>query len=292
MFKDLKNLILFIIIYISAFAVLDYNFDLTYLHVPLAIITVPGTVIGLILGFRTNSAYDRWWEARKIWGAIVNDSRSWVRQLLTYVDVHENPEDTKRRIRIMSLRHIAWNYVLANHLRSLEIPDNLEKYIDKEELRNVVKKTNKPNALLFKQSLELRELFEKKYIDRYQFIQLEETLVKFTDSMGKCERIKSTVFPSSYSFLVDLLIASWILFLPFGLVDNIGLIMLPAALSLAFSFLAIDRIAIYMQDPFENEPTDTPMSTISRNIEINIWQELNEFESAPEPAKPVNGVLM
>ncbi len=112
--------------------------------------------------------------------------------------------------------------------------------------------------------------------------------------MGKCERIKNTVFPSSYSLLVDLLIYMWIIFLPFGLVglvDVIGYIIVPTTTSLAISFLVIDRIAIYMQDPFENKPSDTPMLTLSRTIEINIKQELNETD-IPKPLLPINGVLM
>jgi putative membrane protein len=109
--------------------------------------------------------------------------------------------------------------------------------------------------------------------------------------MGKCERIKNTVFPTSYSLLVDILIYVWILFLPFGLIENIGLILIPTAVSLAFSFLAIDRIAYYMQDPFDNLPSDTPMLALSRTIEINILQEL-EDKNIPEPILPDDGVLM
>ena len=122
-------------------------------------------------------------------------------------------------------------------------------------------------------------------------MQLDSTLTRLTDAMGKCERIKNTVFPSSYSLLVDILIYLWIIFLPFGLVDNIGYFLIPTTISLAFSFLVIDRVAIYMQDPFENQITDTPMTTLSRTIEINIKQELNE-DDVPEPFQPKDGVLM
>src|SRR5210317_1385384 len=91
--NDLKYVLLFIVLYMTSISIFDYYYSLDSLHVPISLITVPGTVIALLLGFRTNSAYDRWWEARIIWGAIVNDSRTWVRQLLTFVSPHDKKRD-------------------------------------------------------------------------------------------------------------------------------------------------------------------------------------------------------
>ncbi|MCK5104088.1 MAG: hypothetical protein KAR17_14785, partial [Cyclobacteriaceae bacterium] len=245
----------------------------------------------LLLGFRTNSAYDRWWEARIIWGAIVNDSRSWVRQLMTFIHFENKKSTEFQLIRDMSLRHVAWNYSLTRHLRKQNPTQNLKGLISEEEIEKLKGKSNIPNALLFIQSQKLQNAHKNKLIDAYQFVQLDSTLSRLTDSMGKCERIKNTVFPSSYSLLVDILIYLWILFLPFALVDMIGYILIPTTISLAFSFLVIDRIAVYMQDPFENMPSDTPMLSLSRTIEINIKQELN-IENIPEPMKPESGALM
>ena len=275
----------------TGISVLDHYLPMQEIHVPLGLITIPGTVIALLLGFRTNSAYDRWWEARIIWGAIVNDSRSWVRQLMTFIHFENKKSIEFQLIRDMSLRHVAWNYSLTRHLRKQNPTQNLKGLISEEEIEKLKGKSNIPNALLFIQSQKLQNAHKNKLIDAYQFVQLDSTLSRLTDSMGKCERIKNTVFPSSYSLLVDILIYLWILFLPFALVDMIGYILIPTTISLAFSFLVIDRIAVYMQDPFENMPSDTPMLSISRTIEINIKQELN-IENIPEPMKPENGALM
>jgi putative membrane protein len=163
--------------------------------------------------------------------------------------------------------------------------------LDSIEVNSNKDKTNKPNALIYNQGQDLKKLRENQLIDQYQFVSLDNMLTRFTDSMGKCERIKNTVFPTSYSLLVDVLIYMWIFFLPFGLIDNIGLILIPTTVSLAFSFLAIDRIAYYMQDPFDNLPSDTPMMALSRAIEINILEELGE-ENIPDPKVSENGVLM
>lgn len=289
--RDLKFPMVFIVIYMSGMSIADYYLPLEELHIPIGLITVPGTVIALLLGFRTNSAYDRWWEARIIWGAIVNDSRSWVRQLMTFIDYRDHSTKEFSKIKQMSMRHVVWNYTLARHLRKQEVIEGLTGYVSDKEKEALSSKSNVPNALLFIQGEELKTLFKDGTIDRYQFVQLDSTLTKLTDSMGKCERIKNTVFPSSYTLLVEILIYLWIVFLPFGLVDMIGFVLIPTTISLAFSFLVVERVAVYLQDPFENLPSDTAMITLSRVIEINIKEELDEKE-IPKPLQPVDGVLM
>ena len=289
--KDLMVPMIFIGIYMTSLSIYDHYYTLEGIHIPITLISVPGTVIALLLGFRTNSAYDRWWEARIIWGSIVNDSRTWVRQLMTFISFDNRKSNEFQLIREMGLRHVAWNYSLTRHLRRQNPMQGLKGLISDEEMEKLKGKMNVPNALLYTQAEKLKNTHKNKLIDAYQFVQLDSTLSRLTDSMGKCERIKNTVFPSSYSLLVDVLIYLWILFLPFGLVDVIGYIMIPTAISLAFSFLVIDRIAVYMQDPFENMPSDTPMFSLSRAIEINIKQEL-KLENIPESMQPENGVLM
>lgn len=290
-FSDLKISMLFIVVYMSGLSIIDHYFPLKLIHIPLGLITVPGTVIALLLGFRTNSAYDRWWEARIVWGAIVNDSRTWVRQLMTFIKYENQSSSDFENIKSMALRHVAWNYTLARHLRKQNPLEDVARLIEGSELDEVEKKSNVPNSLLYIQGSEIKKLYENGKIDRYQFVQLDETLTKLTDSMGRCERIKNTVFPASYTLLVEILIYMWIVFLPFGLVDMIGYILIPTTISLAFSFLVVERVAVYMQDPFENLPTDTAMLTLSRTIEINIKEELGE-KNIPRPLLPEDGVLM
>jgi putative membrane protein len=191
----------------------------------------------------------------------------------------------------MALRQIAWNYALSRNLRGQKTTQGLEKMLDHTELEAVTQRSNVPLALLFLQGRAIKYAFNAQWINSYQMTELDRTLTRLTDSMGKCERIKSTVFPSSYSYMIDILIYLFILFLPFGLVDMIGIIIIPTTLSIAFAFLTIERIAIYMQDPFENRMNDTPMTSISTTIEINIREELN-LGDVPKPLQPVKGVLM
>ena len=222
-FKDLKLPMILITIYMGIISVLDYFLSPTEIfHVPIVLISVPGTVIALLLAFRTNSAYDRWWEARIIWGSIVNDSRTWVRQLMTFIDTTPGREEQDNVIRRLSYRQIAWTFALARQLRKQNPLPKIQGFVADSELEKLKQRANVPNSLLFNQGQEIKKLHASGQIDQYQLVQLDSTLTRLTDAMGKCERIKNTVFPSSYSLLVDMLIYLWIIFLPFGLIDSIG----------------------------------------------------------------------
>ncbi|NMF38036.1 hypothetical protein KMW28_13600 [Flammeovirga yaeyamensis] len=282
LFKDLWFSVLLIVIYMLFLSILDDEHLLSQLSLPLSIISVPGTAISLLLAFRTNSSYQRWWEARKVWGAIVNDSRSWARQLITYLPQNENSNEI---IEDMSLRQAAWCFALARNLRKQD-PTADAKYLLKADEIEVLKGSkNVPNSLLYTQGKLLKELFKNGYIDTFQLVQMDTTLVKLTDSMGKCERIKNTVFPSMYTLLLEILIYFFIFFLPYGLVETNGMILLVTSVTLALAFLIIERIATYLQDPFENSSSDTPMLTLARTIEINIKQEI-KYKDLPDAWKP------
>ena len=144
--------------------------------------------------------------------------------------------------------------------------------------------------MLLSQANDLRQLYDAEQLELFQFVELEKTLTRLTDSMGGCERIKNTTFPTSYSRLVHGLIYVFVVFLPFGLVNVPAIGLIATSLTLAFSFLLIERVSVFLQDPFSNRPSDTPMLSLSRTIEINIKEMLGEQE-LPAPLAPVNGVL-
>lgn len=279
-----------ILIYTGIISALDYQYHLEDFHFPLTIVAVLGTVIGLLLAFRTNSSYDRWWEARTLWGAIVNDSRTWTRQLLEFTPSENLDEAKKEKLKTMAYRQIAWCYALSRSLRKQKPDHELSYFLDSTEINRYGASHNVPNDLLLTQAGELQKLYRDGSLELFQFIELEKTLTRLTNSMGGCERIKNTKFPESYSLLVHLLIYVFVLFLPFGLVEVPALGLVVTSLFLAFSFLLIERVSVYLQDPFSNRSSDTPMLALSRTIEINIKQMLGDDE-IPDPHKPVNGVL-
>jgi len=279
-----------IAIYIGIVSWLDLLYHFEEYNLPVAIVAIPGTVIALLLAFRTNSCYDRWWEARILWGAIVNDSRTWVRQLIEFIDFEQEQAEQHIDIRTMAYRQSAWCYALARSLRKQNPFKDLKHLLQETEIEQLETHSNVPNGILLHQAKALRAFYDQSKLETYQFVELEKTLTRLTDSMGACERIKNTTFPTSYSRLVSFLIYLFIIYLPFALlaIPPIGLFF--TALTLAFAFLVIDRAADYLQDPFENRPSDTPMLSLSRTIEINIKQMLGETD-LPERVTPSNGVL-
>jgi putative membrane protein len=271
-FGKIKYEIAYITIYALFIAIIYYVYPSVRITIPLAIPAVLGTVISLLLGFRSNQAYDRWWEARHIWGAIVNDSRTLARQALSFINDPDADKEIKAFQKKIIQRQIAWCYSLGRHLRNEHPLTGLEKYLDKEELEEIKLIDNVPSALLHEMGKDLFIAHEKNWINSYQQVELDRTLSRLCDAMGKCERIKNTVFPSTYSLYIHLSLLLFIGLLPFGVIEYFGFIEVPLVVSIAACFLLIEKMAIHLQDPFENKPTDTPMTTIAQNIEKNICQ--------------------
>ncbi len=242
-------------------------------EMPLTIPAFIGTAISVLLSFKLNQSYDRWWEARKIWGAIVNDSRSFVIQLQSLV-----PNGNEAAIKKMAYRQIAWCYSLGQSLRGLNPTENLEKFITEEDRKEILLHNNKPLALLSLNAKDIKALKETKGLDVFSQIQLDNTLVRLCDAQGKSERIKSTIFPVTYRLFLHAIIYLFIVTLSIGLKDVGGLFEIPLLLVISAAFLLLEKSATHMQDPFENRPTDTALTTIARTIEINIKQLLNETD--------------
>lgn len=266
-----------VVLYAAVVALLFRTLDVTDITIPIAVPTIMGTVISLLLAFRSNQAYDRWWEARNIWGAIVNDSRSLTRQVLSFAAEGVYEEEEFRHFRKAFVkRQIAWTYSLGQSLRRTNGIQGLERLVSRRELQQVQHYDNKPNALLDLHGRDIAYALQKGWINAYQHVELDKTLTRLCDSMGKCERIKNTVFPVTYSLYLHFTILFFILLLPFSVIDFFGWAEVPLVTAIAASFLLIEKMAIQLQDPFENKPTDTPMTTISRTIERDLNQMLND----------------
>lgn len=254
--------------------------------VPAALPAFLGTAISLLLSFKLNQSYDRWWEARKIWGAIVNDSRSLVRQALTFVE-----PVAPDRVERLARRQIAWCYSLGQSLRRLDWKKGTEGHLREEDLAAVAPIGNKPLALLQLHAEDVAGLARDGHLTDFQRIQLDDTLRRLTDWMGMCERIRSTVFPRTYRAFLKVFIYMFITVLAIALADVQGGWQIAMTTALAIPFFLLERTASHMQDPFENRPTDTAMTAIARTIEINILQLIGESD-VPEPVPPEDFYLM
>ncbi|MBS1780228.1 MAG: hypothetical protein JST70_12925 [Bacteroidetes bacterium] len=274
-------------IYAIVIAILYDSFHVTRITIPLSVPMILGTVISFLLGFRSNQAYDRWWEARIIWGAIVNDSRTLARQVLTFVDNGYASSEAQQFKERFIRRQMGWCFALSRHLRKQKPLTGIKSYMTEEEIAQVSRYSNIPNAMLEMHGRDIQYALDAGWINQYQQVELDRTLSRLCDSMGKCERIKNTVFPATYSLYMHFAMNLFIALLPFGVIEYFGYMEIPLVIAVAASFMLIEKMAIHLQDPFENKPTDAPMTTISRNIERDLKQMLNDHHII-EDAEPVN----
>ncbi|SHL26944.1 bestrophin family protein [Flavobacterium chilense] len=268
-----------VLTYTILFEIFHHYFINVGVDIPIAIPTMVGTIISLLLAFKSNQAYDRWWEARIIWGSIVNESRTLVRQMLTFykdpgfsVEANEFKENFTKR-------QIAWCYSLGQSLRNKDAIKPIRDLISEEELNFVKNHQNIPNAILLLHARDLRIARKDKRLNTYQQVEIDNTLSRLCDAMGKCERIKNTIFPTTYSMYIRMTLCLFILLLPFGLISLLSWFAVPLITIIGGMFFLIEKMAIHLQDPFENRPTDTPVTTISNTIEKNLMQMLNEYQS-------------
>ena len=278
------NKVKFELLYVFIIGLLVYyittSFRAVIPEMPLGIPAFLGTAISVLLSFKLNQSYDRWWEARKIWGSIVNDSRSFVLQLQSFVNKSRQAE-----IKILAYRHIAWCYSLSQALRGQDGSKGLEKFLSTEDLQHISKHNNKHLAILQLNSLHVADLREQEQLHIFSHVQINNTLVNFSNAMGMAERIKSTVFPATYRYFLHLTIYLFLITLSISLRDIESYFEIPLLMVISAAFFLLEKTASHLEDPFSNLPTDTAITTISTTIEINIKQLLNE-QDVPQPETP------
>jgi putative membrane protein len=273
-----------------------YEHGLWKLHsltvVPFSLVAV---ALGIFLGFRNNTSYDRFWEGRKLWGQLTNTTRSFARQLQVFVGPHAEklgvtPEQAEIH-RELVYRVIAYVHALRQHLRDeddLPALTGLVPDAEREALRGQV---NRPLAILRELGGRVRDLWCQGRLHPMHLPVLDQSLVALTDIQGGCERIKSTPIPSSYTVLIHRIVAIYVFALPFGIVDTIGTFTPVVVALIGYAFFGLDAVGEEIEDPFGTDTNDLPLAAISRMIEINLRQTLGETD-VPEPLAPVDGVLL
>ena len=218
-----------------------------------------GFVISLLLVFRTNTAYDRWWEGRKLWGALVNNSRNLALKLAAILKDEED---------VAFFRNLIPNYafVLNLHLKdeatSQQLNENLVIDLDQEKHR-----PNQVAKLMFER---INLLYIDKKITGDQLIILNEELKSFTDICGACERIKNTPIPYSYSAFIKKFIFFYVMTLPFGYSFNLGYYVVPVVVFIFYVLASLELIAEEIEEPFGTDENDLPTQKISQNIQRHV----------------------
>lgn len=254
-----------------------YKFDFPAL--PLSLI---GSAVAVFLAFRNTTAYARWWEARTLWGAMVNSSRSFARELKMLLP----PDSLALRTELVQ-RHIAYVHALRLHLRRQSPWTELEPRLPANELAQLSTVANVPNAILDRSAQIIGEV---ENLDSMKLATFASTLADFSNAQGGMERIKNTPFPRQYATYPVVFTHGFCLLLPLGLVGSLGIYTPLGSTVAGFLFLALLQIGNDMQAPFSNNENDVPLTSLTRSIEINLRDSLGQAHQL-KPVEAENGVL-
>lgn len=231
--------------------------NLTIMH------TTVGFVLSLMLAYRTNTAYDRWWEGRKLWGSLVNNSRNLAIKLNAYLN--EEPDRIYFRKLIPT-----YSEVLANHLMNEEVSKTLFEGFDLE-IDHQKHKPNQVASIIFKG---VNNLYNSGKITGDQFYIINSELQSFTEISGACERIKNTPIPYSYNAFIKKFIFFFVMTLPFGFVFTLGYFVIPVVVFIFYVLASLELIAEEIEDPFGKDTNDLPILKISSNIKKHVEEIL------------------
>lgn len=282
--------------------------------VPVALI---GTAAAFIVGFKNTQTYNRLWEARQIWGGIVNSSRTWAIMSKDFIIADET------EIKKLFYRHFAWLTALRYQLRTPQPWENLNKsynkefkrfykvpeweedfeeviskYLNKEELVYILKKKNKATQIIALQSQHLKELKSESKISDYEYVELERVLAELYDHQGKCERIKNFPYPRQFASINLFFVWLLVLMLPFGMLnefqklgEHFVWLTIPFTVIVSWVFTSMEKVGEATENPFEGGANDIPMAALSRTIEIDLRDMLNE-EDLPSSLSASNYIIL
>ncbi len=326
---ELAFFISYNIFIVIAYKVLHFDF----LVIPWAPLALVGTAVSFLVGFQNNSAYERVWEARKIWGGIVNDSRSWASLVQASIKPQEalapsQEDQSPKLIHELIYRHLAWLTALRYAMRTQRSwePDHqhttdqewlqriytpefredyetsLTHYLEESEYHSLKTVDNMPSAILYRQAQRVSEIQEMGYLWEFSNLELQKIIHRLYALQGKSERIKNFPYPRQYAGLSRYIVLILNILLPFGVIpqfyqmlqqlpipSNLDLFWLSAPLSALISwvFYTMERIGRSTENPFTGSPNDVPISNISRSIEINLLQMIedpNIPKAFPQPS--------
>lgn len=269
---------------LTALFVWDVIVTITYYVLPFTAPSLPLTIFGsalaLFLGFRSNSAYQRWWEGRGLWGNMINASRSLARATRNFLP---DPEaaDMKRRI---VMRQIAYVNALRCQLRRQTPDDEVLRLLPRGEADLALQRVNVANGILDGTGRRIDEARREGWIDTIQQTQMEAVLVDIANAQGGMERLKNTPLPIQYRFLPTLFTHLFCVLLPIGLVETLKFATPLGSTLAGLMFLAVLKIGDDLVDPFANKMHDLPLTAMCRTIEIDLRQAIGD--EAPPPVLP------
>lgn len=309
---------IYLLLLIAAVPTVLYQvFGCTWLGVPWVPVALVGTAAAFIVGFKNTQSYNRLWEARQIWGGIVNTSRS------LGILVKDGVAADRATHQRLVYRHCAWLTALRFQLREprawetinkpynreyqrfytvaewqTQLDDALKPYLNEDERRYILSKKNRATQLIALQSTRLRELREAGHIDPLVYVELQKLLIDLYDQQGKCERIKNFPYPRQFASINLFFVWLLVLLLPLGMLnefqklgEHFVWLTIPFSAVASWVFVSMERVGEATENPFEGGANDVPMTALSRTIEIDLRDMLDEME-LPAPVGAVNEILM
>jgi putative membrane protein len=269
--------------------VIHAGFSSHFIDLPLGPVSVVGAAIGIFTSFRTNAAYDRWWEGRKLWGRMINSSRHFANQVAAYVAPVDKPlADALVR------RHVSYVHTLRTLLRAQAPLDDHEvtQFLSTDEIVQLGNATNMTHALLRIQTKALTELADEGKLDGLRLQSLDSTLMDFLNIQGGCERIKGTPLPGGYVFIADTLVRYFAFVFPFAIVHEAGFYAIPLNLLVCMAFNLINEAGRVLEDPFTLFFNGLPLAALSRKIERDLRHGLGDTDLPPNLVPDHRGILM
>lgn len=285
---------------ISVNVFLLHKLNVTSITLPFSISAILGSALAIFIAFRNNSSYSRWWEARTLWGGIINSSRVLARLIITFTDSHAHQQNydkdrSKQFKKEMIYKVIAWVHALRLHLRKQDNWTELKPFLSQEEFEQLEKSQNKPNYIHLISGKKIYEAMSNGTLAGFDSFQMEGQLLALANNQGGCERIKNTPLLRQYDFFTRVFLYTFIFLLPFSLIGdfaklNLDYLMIPISSIISFIFAIIGKVGEVNEDPFENRITDVPLTAMCNTIERDLREMLGETE-LPKKLEPENGFL-
>ncbi|MEZ0610401.1 bestrophin family protein [Fibrella sp. WM1] len=295
-----------------------------WLAIPWTVVALLGTATAFIVGFKNTQTYNRTWEARQIWGAILNSSRFWGTMCRDFIS------DTSASKELI-YRHFAWLTALRYQMRDsrvwetsskiynaeyqqfYSIPEKetplqaeLAKYLPPDELAYILTTKNRAAQLMSLQSKTTKQLFDNNQLDSYQFVEMQRMIKDFFDQQGRSERIKNFPYPRQFATINALFIKLFCILLPFGMLNefdklNNGMtgimqghmvwLVIPFSVLISWVYTSLEQVGESTENPFEGSANDVPISQLSRTIEIDLREMLGETD-LPPALQPKHDIIL
>ena len=275
------------VIAVLIYEVFDHWLGWFSVRLPTLPLAVVGGALGIFVSFRTNSAYDRWWEGRKLWGRLINTSRHWSSQVTQYV---ADPALREALVR----RHIAYVHTLRCLLRKQDAlsDPSVVSFTSEEERTWLRGQSNQTHALLDKQLAAVTQLADEGALDGLRLHTMDESIRHFLDIQGGCERIKKTPIPRGYGYIAEQLIRYFSYLFPLAIVADLHVLAIPINILVCLAFLLINETGRVLEDPFTMFWNGLPLTNMSDTIENNLRNRIGEADLAAPAGPDSRGILM